>query len=43
VTIAGKKLYIANGNISCGKEPSCAAVEAQLPLVRAVTRSLAVM
>ena len=36
-------MYIANGNISCGKEPSCAAVEAQLPLVRAVTRSLAVM
>jgi hypothetical protein len=39
VTIAERKLYIVNGNISCGKE-SCSAAEAQLPLLRRATRSL---
>jgi hypothetical protein len=41
VTIAGRKLYISNGNISCGKE-TCSSVEQALPLVRRVTQSLAV-
>ncbi|KAL4857785.1 PsbP domain-containing protein 2 [Chlorella vulgaris] len=41
VTIAGRKLYISNGNISCGKE-TCSTVEQALPLVRRVTQSLAV-
>ncbi|PSC73402.1 psbP domain-containing chloroplastic [Micractinium conductrix] len=42
VTIAGRKLYIANGNLSCGKADSCAAAEGALPLLRAVTQSLTV-
>lgn len=39
MTIAGGKLYIVNGSISCSKE-SCASAEAQLPLLRRATRSL---
>lgn len=42
VAIAGRKLYISNGNVSCGKEDSCAAQAEVLPLVRQVTRSLAI-
>lgn len=42
VTIAGRKLFIVNGNISCGKE-SCGGVEARLPLLRATTQSLALL
>jgi hypothetical protein len=41
VTIAKRKLYIANGNVSCPKD-GCAGVEDRLPLVRGVTQSLAV-
>ncbi|KAL4423069.1 hypothetical protein ABPG77_005874 [Micractinium sp. CCAP 211/92] len=42
VAIAGRKLYIANGAVSCGKAATCEAAEAVLPLVRATTQSLAV-
>ncbi|PRW44979.1 psbP domain-containing chloroplastic [Chlorella sorokiniana] len=43
VTIARRKLYIANGNVGCSKE-SCdaAAAAGALPLVRRVTQSLAI-
>ncbi|KAL4448568.1 hypothetical protein ABPG75_005787 [Micractinium tetrahymenae] len=42
VAIAGRKLYIANGAVSCGKAATCEAAEAALPLVRATTQSLAI-
>ena len=42
VTIAARKLYIANGQVSCGKAAACEGeAAAALPLVRAVTQSLA--
>lgn len=42
VTIAGRKLYIANGNVACAKDSCAAAAAGALPLVRRVTQSLAV-
>lgn len=42
VTIAARKLYISNGQVSCGKGAACEGeAAAALPLVRRVTQSLA--
>lgn len=40
MTIAGGKLFIANGNITCPRGAGCGAIEAQLPLLRRTTQSL---